>query len=319
MKTVSSITQKCFSDLHELESGDFKWNLPFTKVSIGNFHGSINMVDVGVVQIVEGRFSGTLLQNGFSPEGYTSFALPAIDSRSFWWHYRKVDQGNLLVFPENRKLKCISYDGFHVYTLSIRNDFLEELLEKFGYPELRYKFRGEEKVIPLGKRYVYMLNSLLQTIYLSVQLSPEKALPKKLKDQVKYKITSIILQLLHKSETATNVSIQRERDRTVLRAIEFILASDLSTLSIKDISEIMGVKKRSLEYAFKEYVNVGPKAFIKALILNNFRQDLNKGGNSVSEVALRHGITHMGQLSRDYKLLFGELPSVTLKRVKKQV
>ena len=159
-------------------------------------------------------------------------------------------------------------------------------------------------------------SSLFQSIFLSVQLSPEKPLSKKLEDQVKYKITAIFLQRVYESETDTDMPIQRERDRTVLRVIEYILASDLSTLSIEEISEKMGVKKRSLEYAFKEYVKVGPKAFIKSLILNNFRQDLNEGSSSVSEVALRHGITHMGQLSRNYKLLFDELPRETIKRAK---
>ena len=318
MNKQAVVYKQFFNDLHELESGDFKWHLPFIKVSTGNFHGSLNMVDLDVVQIVEGRFSGTLLQNGLTPEGYATFAIPAIDSRSFWWHYRKVDNGNLLVFPENRELKCISYDDFHVYTLSIRDDFLDVLIEKFGYPGLRNKLRGEEKVIPIGRRYVYILNSLLQAISLSVQLGPERPLTKKLENQVLYEITGAVLQLLHQSEAATNISIQRDRDRTVLRAFEYILASDLSTLSIAEISEKIGIKKRSLEYAFKEYVNVGPKAFIKALILNGFRQGLKEERSSVSEVALRHGITHMGQLSRDYKLLFGELPSDTLRRLKKQ-
>ena len=53
-----------------------------------------------------------------------------------------------------------------------------------------------------------------------------------------------------------------------------------------------------------------------ALRLNNFRHALIKNGDSVSESAFDHGYNHLDQLSRDYKLLFGELPSETLKWAK---
>lgn len=310
------IITRSFSDLHEFESSEVKWNLPLQKISIGNFHGSVNSVNLKDVLMAEGRFSGTLLQNGFTPEGYTTFALPAIDSSGFWWHYRKVNPENLLVFPDSRKLKAISYDGFHVYTLSIQDDFLNCLIEKFEFTGIQEKLKGREKVIPIGKRYVYMLNSLLQTISLRSHLDQGKDFPKKLVKQLQYGITEMFLKLVHQSEESSNIPIQRERDRTVLKAIEYILAQDLQTLSIEEITVRTGIKKRSLEYAFKEYVNVGPKSFIKALRLNDFRQALMKEGKPITDTAYQHGFSHLGQLSRDYKLLFGELPSETLKKIK---
>ena len=131
---------------------------------------------------------------------------------------------------------------------------------------------------------------------------------------MQYKITEEVLKLVHHSEVSTNIPIQRERDRTILTAFEFILDSDLQTLTIEELCARTGIKKRSLEYAFKEYVNVGPKSFIKALRLNKLRQSLRKEDYSVSEAASIYGFSHLGQLSRDYKLLFGELPSTTRKR-----
>lgn len=310
------IIRRVFSDLHEFESSEFKWNFPLQKISIGNFHGSVNSVGMEEVFMAEGRFSGTLLQNGYTPEGYTTFALPAIDTSGFWWHYRKVNPENLLVFPDSRKLKAISYDGFHVYTLSIQEEFLNCLIERFGFTGIHDKLRGSEKVIPIGKRYVYMLNKLLQTISLRSQLDQGKNFPKSLVNQLQYGATEMFLKLVNESEESTNIPIQRERDRTVLKVIEYILAQNLRTLTIEEITARTGIKKRSLEYAFKEYVNESPKSFIKALRLNIFRQALKRGEASVSEVALQEGFTHMGQLSRDYKLLFGELPSETLRWVK---
>lgn len=52
------------------------------------------------------------------------------------------------------------------------------------------------------------------------------------------------------------------------------------------------------------------------LRLDGLRGDLQKAtaGETVTTVATRWGFTHFGQLGRDYKNLFGELPSQTLKQ-----
>lgn len=154
----------------------------------------------------------------------------------------------------------------------------------------------------------------MQSISLKLQVDLGKSAYRSLQRQLLYKTTEVLLKLLHQSDDSTNVPIRRERDRTILKAVEFILGSDLNGLSSEELCARTGIKRRSLEYAFQEYVGVGPKAFIKAIRLNHLRQTIRKEALSVSEAASRHGFTHLGQLSRDYKLLFGELPSATRKR-----
>ena len=318
MSSFPKVSSTCFNDLHELVSDDYKWDLPFKKISIGNFHGSIASIDLGVVQMVEGRFSGTLLQNGLTPPGFKTFAIPAIDTRAFWWHYRKVDHNHLLVFPENRKLKCISYDGFHVYTLSIQEEYLEALCDTYGFKRVAGKLRGKEKVIPISKPNIYLLNSILQTLSLTIQVKGEADFPEGLISTTREELCKEVLQLVEESDETTNVPVKRERDQTVLKALEYILDQDLQDISIQELVAKTGIKKRSLEYAFQEYATVSPKRFIQALRLNNFREDLLQKKDYISDTALRHGFTHHGQLARDYKLLFGEMPRDTLKWAKKQ-
>jgi AraC family transcriptional regulator, ethanolamine operon transcriptional activator len=54
-------------------------------------------------------------------------------------------------------------------------------------------------------------------------------------------------------------------------------------------------------------------AFLKAVRLNACRRALQttEEGVTVQEVAQRSGFRHMGHFSKDYKNLFGELPSQT--------
>ena len=81
--------------------------------------------------------------------------------------------------------------------------------------------------------------------------------------------------------------------------------------------EASGASWRTLDYAFKERYGISPKAYLQTRQLNAVRRDLRAsgpGGDTVRNVAARWGFWHMGQFARDYRKLFGELPSQTLGR-----
>jgi transcriptional regulator, AraC family len=61
---------------------------------------------------------------------------------------------------------------------------------------------------------------------------------------------------------------------------------------------------------------VTPKLFIKQSKLKSLREELvsGKAVRNVTEVALDYGFTHLGRFSSDYRKMFGELPSETLRR-----
>jgi AraC family ethanolamine operon transcriptional activator len=65
------------------------------------------------------------------------------------------------------------------------------------------------------------------------------------------------------------------------------------------------------------WAQAGPLAYLKTQQLNRVYRVLRNADFSdtmVKQVALDNGFVHLGQFSRDYKQLFGELPSETLQR-----
>ncbi len=69
--------------------------------------------------------------------------------------------------------------------------------------------------------------------------------------------------------------------------------------------------------AFLERFGVSPKAYLQALRLNGVRRVLRRSdplNSKVSNVANYWGFWHMGQFAADYRRLFGELPSDTLRK-----
>jgi AraC family transcriptional regulator, ethanolamine operon transcriptional activator len=54
-------------------------------------------------------------------------------------------------------------------------------------------------------------------------------------------------------------------------------------------------------------------AYLRAIRLNHVRREL-RDGRSVTDAATTWGFLHFGSFASDYRRMFGELPSVTVKR-----
>ncbi len=75
------------------------------------------------------------------------------------------------------------------------------------------------------------------------------------------------------------------------------------------------VSERSLQYAFRAYVDMSPLSYLRLCRLNRVRSALRAASveaTTVTAVAMRFGFLHLGRFAIDYKRLFGQSPSTTL-------
>ena len=108
----------------------------------------------------------------------------------------------------------------------------------------------------------------------------------------------------------------RKRDIALSTAKDCIAESDMGILTVPELCGVAGVSERTLEYAFREHYGLTPKNFLLLHRLNNARRQLRMADPKtcqVTEIARQHGFWHMGAFGADYKKLFAELPSQTLK------
>ena len=90
-------------------------------------------------------------------------------------------------------------------------------------------------------------------------------------------------------------------------------------LSIAELATRLGVSRRRLQYAFQRVRNATPRSVLGELRLERARQRLSDPhqDRTVTEVALECGIAHFGRFAAAYATRFGELPSETLRRVRR--
>lgn len=104
--------------------------------------------------------------------------------------------------------------------------------------------------------------------------------------------------------------------RLVLAAEEIFRERAASGITVTEVARALGVSVRSLQLGFRRSRDTTPSAFLRTLRLEAAHRALNTGtqAQSVTDVALGIGFTHVGRFSAAYKAAFGETPVMTLRR-----
>jgi AraC-like DNA-binding protein len=101
------------------------------------------------------------------------------------------------------------------------------------------------------------------------------------------------------------------------RAAEYLTAHLSAPVSLADVALVAGMSVRSLERAFRRQYGMGAIAFLRSRRFEAARRALaaaSSEGQTVTEIALFYGFSHLGRFSTDYRRRFGESPSHTLAR-----
>ena len=120
------------------------------------------------------------------------------------------------------------------------------------------------------------------------------------------------------SRLKSNVSMEPltsscETFERLLNHIESNLKQDIT---MDQLAAIGGKSVRTLYSLFERKTGLTPRLYIRQRRLEKVRECLrNPGSNmrNVTEVALDYGFLHLGHFSENYKNMFGELPSDTLR------
>ncbi len=86
-------------------------------------------------------------------------------------------------------------------------------------------------------------------------------------------------------------------------------------ITVDQLAGIANQPIRTFHKNFKQLRGASPKSFIKRLRLEKARSMLTnaKSGESVSSIAFRCAFANLGHFAKDYRQLFGELPSETIR------
>lgn len=102
-----------------------------------------------------------------------------------------------------------------------------------------------------------------------------------------------------------------------VRKVErFIVDNADQLVTMEQLIEVGGVSARALFDGFRRFRGTSPMVYLKTVRLAQVREDLQNAGPSdtVTAIACRWGFFQFGRFAAEYKRIYGELPSQTLRK-----
>jgi AraC-like DNA-binding protein len=128
--------------------------------------------------------------------------------------------------------------------------------------------------------------------------------------------TALIHGFLTSNGTARTSRRRRARDNGLVRAVRFVEQYSHEPLMLHDLEDAAHVSPRTLNYAFQDLFGLSPMRYLKYHRLHRAHRALRRADAAevnVTQLAGECGFWHMGQFGSDYRALYGECPSVTLR------
>jgi AraC family ethanolamine operon transcriptional activator len=287
------------------------WNLDFKQDSPGEFKSALALAQTQDLIINRISMNQPARQQGAAPEGMVSFGLLSERSPGMNWCGIDISSSTLERFDAGAAFSCRSGRGFDVTTISVNEALLSSLAEA---EELTVGAKNSPLSFNCDWRALKTIRLSVQQIFQQLNGDAGPAQRRAILDGLCADL-SMQLLLAGSSPIHTRRPSGQSRRRARERAIEYMHANVRSNPAIGRMCEIIGCSWRLLNYAFKECYGMGPKAYLLMLRLDGLRGDLLAADHheTVTTIATRWGFTHFGQLGRDYKKLFGELPSQALR------
>jgi AraC-like DNA-binding protein len=118
-------------------------------------------------------------------------------------------------------------------------------------------------------------------------------------------------------ETAPSSRTGGSHARVMSRFEDFLSAHALEPVYLAEICAAIGASERTLRTCCQEHLGMGPIHYLWLRRMNLARRALLRADParaSVTDIATGHGFWELGRFSVEYRTLFGESPSVSLRR-----
>ena len=103
----------------------------------------------------------------------------------------------------------------------------------------------------------------------------------------------------------------------IARFEDFVSAKQYRPIYLAEICAAIGVPERTLRFCCQQQLGMGPIHYLwqrRMYLARRSLQNADPAAMTVTEIATEHGFWELGRFSVEYRALFGESPSATLRR-----
>jgi AraC family ethanolamine operon transcriptional activator len=309
-----TINQKSFH-IEELSAMQFGWQIDFTQLGPAKLESTVSLVQSANLGVCHFQFNSGYDQRLHAQPGYYSFGLPDPDAMGATVLGSAASPGAIVVFPRDYEAYGASPAGFNGYGIHITVAYLEAVAETVFKIPLRLLVPMTGIYALTGTQFRHLRWELCKWRQMVDTEGLESA-----QNLVAHREEALAIAILNglSNSIKTEETRHLKSDRAIRLVLDYVNSAPSDEITAVELCTLADCSQRWLEQSFKTRFGVTPKAYVKYLRLARLRSDLQQAScgerQTVFELASVYGFWHMGQLAGDYRKVYGELPSDTLKQ-----
>lgn len=290
------------------------WALNYEQLSPGQFQGRLHQISLPGLTLLREDTRQAMRQRGRLDESLYGFAMALDGRQDLFFHGQRVPDFAIMC-GKGDELDLTTPPDFSLIAVTVERDLLNPLWQYMYHKPLAHWLEKQLVVLTTAVKARVLRDLHLTVMHrfsaMASRPMDERAL-RQLRDDI---LMEWIEALPARVDTSELPSIER-RKKLVDKACSMMLADNNEPLSILQICSRVGTSRRKLNYAFQDVLGTTPVKYLRNLRLNGVRRALREAGpeTTVQDTASHWGFWHLSQFARDYRQLFGELPSATLRR-----
>lgn len=310
-------TFKRSSDIHQQAEQLDTWDQSYCQLSSGEFHGSVESIWIDGVRFFVEAMNRAVLQKGDVGKDRIGVGVPLKLQGDSILCGEVVSSDSLLVFSGDSGFEYLSPGGFTFVGIEFAGDH-EAMTEhhKLLFEHLERSLAKGRRVITLDNAEGAQLGENLSRLFSELSLCVKSLSQGEACAGLHRKFIGTLLDALPEALPVRKAYQARTLNYWRLASEIRDIVEELPErpMSVSELALQLKVSRRTLQNAIRSTVGVSPIEFLRALRLSGVRKEL-RYARSVTEAATQWGFWHFGRFASDYRTMFGERPSDTLKQL----
>ena len=301
-------------DIEECQEIVYPWDVILRQMSPGRFHGQMDYVQVNGLLIYRENWTRSVHASGTTPAGYFMLGTTLKPDNRTSWCGSDLSTSNLAFGSPASETEFTTPDDA-CHTVILVPEF--QMQSVFGEEAIDAALAQNQCHLAVNPQLGRSLITRVDRLINEYQAHPERLTDTRECAAVESQLMGDLAEIFTGEGTTVERVTKSQRRRAFLRAVN--MGDELKeSVTVPELAAAAGVSQRILELAFHESIGITPRKYLRWRRMQNVFADLCAGdlATTVTKVAGHWGFTELGRFAVEYKKLFGQSPSETLRNLK---
>lgn len=322
-RVTASSPEDCYSisatealDADEHAAGLKHWKQDYEQLSAGVFRGTLEEIWFDNVQFFRERTNQVVHQTGQAWEGSRTVGIASAPAAGGSFAGLPLQANSLLTLGSGGELDFRTPQYLDSLAVTADAVSLRDYGEQVWQIDTEQRMPRSGVIVP-PLEAVNALREFLLLLLSTLEANPKLLNHASIRKEIEQEIFNKLIGTVNEASMQSPVPEPGSRHRIVAQARDYLNGHLDEAVTVADLCTALKVSRRTLQYSFQAVLNVNPVAWLRATRLNSVRRSLKEARSdpraTVADIAARWGFWHHSHFTADYRMMFGELPSQTLR------